>query len=69
MNNFVVINTYNSRIEAEVDKNKLNSKNILSYIEADDGGGAIPYLLYGTGFVKLLVKNDDYKKSSKLLGL
>ena len=67
MSDLVVLKTFNSRIEAEVDKNKLDSENILCYIEADDGGGVIPYLLNGTGFVKLIVKNEDYKKALKLL--
>lgn len=67
MNNFIILKTYNSRIEAELAKSKLNSENIDSFIEADDGGGVMPYLLKGSGFVKLKIKKEDFNKASKLL--
>lgn len=63
----IIIKTYQTRTEAEVDKGFLESRGIKSCVVADDEGGAVPYLLNATGFVKLTVSKKDYKKAYKIL--
>ena len=63
----VIVKTFPTRIEAEVDKGILNAVGIKSYISADDEGGMGPYLLSATGFVKLMVARKDYQKACKIL--
>jgi len=63
----IIIKTYLTRSEAEVDKGLLEVNGIKANIQADDGGGVAPYLLNGTGFVKLLVDKKDYEKASEIL--
>jgi len=63
----VIVKTFTSRIEAEVDKSILDSQGIKAIINADDAGGSAPYLLNSTGFVKLLVNKKDFKKAYKIL--
>jgi hypothetical protein len=67
MDNFIILKTYNTRMEAELVKGKLNLEGVDSFIEADDGGGIIPHLLNGTGFVKLKINKKYFKRATELL--
>lgn len=63
MANLVNVKTFNTRLEAEVAKSFLKSKNIQAFVLGDDAGGAYPFPFKpsNTG-VKLLA---DKKYSSK----
>ena len=63
----IILKTYQTRVDAEVDKGFLEASGIKSRIIADDAGGIAPYLLTGTGFVKLLVSQKNFKRASNLL--
>ena len=67
MPDLVCIKTCNNRIEAEMDKSFLNSEGIQAMISADDGGGLRPDLLWVTGGVRLLVKQEDVERAGELL--
>ena len=67
MADLVRIKTYQSRIEAELVKGFLESKNIKAMVSADDAGGAHPALLWATGGARLLVKKKDIQKAIKVL--
>ncbi|MDO8611018.1 MAG: hypothetical protein Q7R95_10865 [bacterium] len=63
----IILRTYQTRIDAEVDKGFLEASGIKSMIVADDEGGMAPYLLNGTGFVKLQIYKKDYEKACEVL--
>ena len=63
----VCVKTYNSRLEAELDKGLLDSQGIQAMISADDAGGMRPDLLWSTGGVRLLVKDEDAGNALELL--
>jgi hypothetical protein len=66
MSKLITIGQYNTRIEAEVDKGLLESNGIKALIFADDAGGARPHLNLA-GRVKLLIREEDRDKATKLL--
>ncbi len=66
MSNLIIIEQYNTRIEAEVDKGLLESNGIKALIFADDAGGARPHLNLA-GRVKLLIRKKDRDKVAELL--
>ena len=49
MANLVCIKTYQNRMEAELAKGLLESKDIKAMVSADDVGGMNPALLWATG--------------------
>ena len=67
MPDLVCIKTCNNRIEAEMDKSFLESEGIQAMISADDAGGLRPDLLWATGGVRLLVKQEDAERASAIL--
>ena len=67
MPDLVCIKTCNNRIEAELDKSFLDSQGIQSMISADDAGGLRPDLLWATGGVRLLVKQEDAERALEML--
>lgn len=67
MPDLVCIKTCNNRIEAEMDKSLLESEGIQAMVSADDAGGLRPDLLWATGGVRLLVKQEDAERASELL--
>jgi hypothetical protein len=68
MNNFAVVKTHNTRVEAEIGNTKLTSYKIPSFIHADDAGGMrpFPFLPTSTG-VRLRMNNADYEKVKSIL--
>lgn len=63
-----IVKTFNSRIDAEIDRAKLDANSIKSFIKADDAGGAYPFPFRpSTSPVKLLVTDEDYEKSKEIL--
>lgn len=67
MPDLITIKTYNSRIEAEVDKGLLEGCAIKSIISADDCGGADPNLAFATGGVKLMINEKDIDRAKEIL--
>ena len=67
MANLVCIKTYQNRMEAELAKGLLESKDIKAMVSADDVGGMNPALLWATGGVRLLVKKNDIQKATEIL--
>ncbi len=67
MPDLVCIKTCNNRIEAEMDKSFLEAEGIQAMISADDAGGLRPDLLWATGGVRLLVKQEDAERASAIL--
>jgi len=61
------IQSYPSRIEANIAKGLLKSNGIESYIFADDVGGAYPFPFATTVGVLLKVKLKDLKKAKNIL--
>ena len=68
MANLVCIKTYHNRMEAELAKGLLESKDIKAMVSADDVGGMNPALLWATGGVRLLIRKKDIQKANEILG-
>ncbi len=67
MEDFVVVKTFNSEIEASIVKGKLESEGILTLIA---GGNVIPYLSFftpGRKGVQLKVFSNDVEKALQLI--
>ena len=63
-----VVKTFNSRMEAEVEKGVLEANGITAVVSADDAGGAYPFPLSPNGsWVQLLVEEKDLEKALKIL--
>ena len=61
----VVVETYTSTMEAEMDKGRLETAGIDAMIQADDCGGMRPHLqLKG---VQLLVRDTDLEEAREIL--
>lgn len=67
MEDMIAVQTYSSRIEAEIGRGKLEANGIKSIVQADDGGGQEGFLLNATGFVKLLVLKKQYDAARKII--
>lgn len=68
MNTLVNLKTYNTRLEASIDKSYLLSCGIETHIEADDLGGTRPFPFQpNASGVLLKVSEKDYKKAKELL--
>jgi hypothetical protein len=69
MSSWITIESYKSRIEAELIKGYLNTNGIPSIIFADDAGGVRPFpLSYSFGVVLKVQKKDLDKARELLLG-
>jgi len=62
----VVINTFPSRIEAEMAAGLLESEGVPAMVLADDAGGAYPSLQFVRG-VRLLVAAEDQYRAREIL--
>jgi len=62
------LRTYSNRTEAELARGFLKTNGIISYLQADDAGGANPAMAY-SGHVRLVVSAKDGKRAEKLLKL
>jgi len=68
MSDTVCVQTFRTRIEAQVAKSVLDAATIHSYIQADDAGGMYPLQLSPTtGSVALMVNKKDAKKAHAAL--
>jgi hypothetical protein len=65
LSRLVSIATFATRSEAEVVQGLLESAGIASSLQADDAGGAYPFVL--SGGAELLVDEDDVEAASELL--
>lgn len=63
MSETIVIKTYITRIDAEMDKALLQSNSIQSFVSANDCGGVYPL----GGIVRLLIFQEDVDKAKKIL--
>jgi hypothetical protein len=62
----VVVQTFNSRPEADVAKSALDAANINAMVVADDAGGVQPALWEGRG-VAVVVNRDDETTAREVL--
>ena len=67
MKRFVTIKIFNSRIEAEIVKGKLEASGIEALIIGGDAGGTYPFPLQPSQGVELKVEEKDVKKAEKIL--
>ena len=68
MDDFVILKTYNTRLDASVDKSYLLSEGVESVVEADDLGGMYPFPFQpSSSGVLLKVHKKDFEKASGLL--
>lgn len=68
MDNTVCVKTYNTRLEADLDRSYLQSLGIESIVTADDLGGAYPFPFQpNSAGVSLLVKKSDFEKAKESL--
>jgi len=63
---YVVLETFYNRIEAEMAQGILESEGIESMIMADDAGGTYPMLQFIRG-VKLMVAPEDKPRAQEIL--
>ena len=68
MDDFVVLNTYLTRLDAEIHRSKLEAYKIKTKLTGDDEGGMAPFPFSpsSTG-IRLFVLKKDYKKAKDLL--
>ena len=66
MKDLKLINTYSSRMEAEVSKSYLDSNGIKSYIVSDDIGEMYPSQQITSG-VRLFVDKEYYETAKRLI--
>ncbi len=66
MDNFVVVATYSSELEAELAKATLTAAGIESVLRYEDTGGMMPVLQHSEG-VKLLVDESDVEEAKEML--
>lgn len=70
MEDLVIVESYQSRLLAEIAKGKLASRGIASIIFADDLGGMRPgQSSNGICYVMLKVAKNNYQKAQKILGI
>jgi len=62
----VVLETFSSRMEAEMAAGLLESEGIEAIVMADDAGGAYPMLQFVRG-VKLMVAAEDEARAKEIL--
>lgn len=68
MNEFILFQTFNTRIEAEIVKGKLESNGIKTFISGDDQGGMSPFPFQpaSTG-VQLHVLEKDIRRAKEIV--
>jgi hypothetical protein len=59
----ILLHTFNSRLDAEIAQNILESQNIQSMIKSDDCGGMYPQFNH----VKLFINEEDKQIAEELL--
>jgi len=64
----VVLRTYNDPFSAEVAKSALEAAGIASMIRSDDGGGQYPGAMGFSRGVELLVRQEDLRRASEIVG-
>jgi len=70
MDDFILLKTYTTRLEAEIHKSKLEAYKIQTQMIGDDEGGMAPFPFQPTPTgIKLLVHKNDYKKAKDILNL
>jgi len=70
MEELVIVESYQSRLFAEIAKGKLDSKGVGSIIFADDLGGMRPgQSSNGICYVMLKVTKNNYQKAQRILGI
>ncbi|OGG16562.1 hypothetical protein A3D77_06135 [Candidatus Gottesmanbacteria bacterium RIFCSPHIGHO2_02_FULL_39_11] len=67
MNSFITVQSFASRIEAEIVKGLLESNGIRSIIFSDDGGGMRPFPMSYVPGVELKVSKEDFEKARKIV--
>ena len=67
MKNFKTVNSYPSRMEAEIAKSFLESNGVNCFTVADDVGGADPYPFANRYGVELKVEDKYLEKAKKIL--
>ncbi len=67
MTDHVCIKTYLNRHEAELDRAFLDSNGIEALIHADDLGGMMPGLAFGSAGARLLVAEGQAEEALELL--
>ena len=65
-NRLTLLEIFNSEIEAELTRQRLEASGIEAYVSKDDAGGARPDLQLIRG-VRLLVSKDDIETAKELL--
>ena len=66
MKNIILLKSYITRIEADMDANFLRSHGIEVIIQSDDCGGVSPGLTISNR-IKLFIRQDDLDKAKELL--
>jgi len=67
MSSFITVQSFFSRIEADLAKGMLEANGIQSIVCADDAGGSRPFPMAYTSGVELKIKSEDVGKAKKLL--
>lgn len=67
MDKVIPIKTYPNRAEADLAKSFLQEHGIKAMVSADDYGGMGPHVLWGTGGVRLMVREEDNETALRLL--
>ena len=67
MSKIVPLKTYPNRAEANLAKGLFENNDIKAMISADDAGGMHPALMWGTGGVRLLVREEHKETALRLL--
>ena len=67
MQKWVLIETYQNRMEAELGKGLLESNGIKAIVFSDDAGGSLPSMSLTTGGARLFVEKKDTQKAIKIL--
>jgi len=67
MNSLITVQSFFSRIEADIAKGLLTANGIQSIVCADDAGGSRPFPMAYTSGVELKVQNEDVARAKQLL--
>ena len=67
MPEFVCVQTYNNRAEAEMAKGHLESQGVPAFVSADDAGGLYPALQQVAKGVRLMVAHNNLKEAKEIL--
>lgn len=67
MNSLKTVQSYSTRLEAEMAKGLLEANGIKAIIFADDAGGARPFPMSYSFGVELKVRSIDFEKARKIL--